>query len=56
MVQRDPEVQLHLLQLYSDEDPGLWNFSRAAELMAAGRHIATEYLQSREPSAASPAA
>ncbi len=46
-VQRDRSVRLHLLDLHSDDDPGLWNFARAAELIAAGRRIAEEYLSSR---------
>jgi hypothetical protein len=37
-------VQLHLIDLYADDDPGLWNFSRAAELIAAGRRLTEEYL------------
>ncbi len=43
-VQRDRSVRLHLIDLHSDDDPGLWNFTRAAELIAAGRRIAEEYL------------
>ena len=38
-------MPFHLIDLYSDGDPGLWNFTRAAELMAAGRHIAEDYLK-----------
>ncbi len=44
-VQRDRSVRLHLIDLYSDDDPGLWNFTRAAELIAAGRRIAEDYLK-----------
>jgi NTE family protein len=43
-VRRDRSVRLHLIDLYADDDPGLWNFSRAAELIAAGRRLAEEYL------------
>ncbi|NTU64527.1 MAG: hypothetical protein HGB05_14290 [Chloroflexi bacterium] len=43
-VQRDRSVRLHLINLHTDDDPGLWNFTRAAELIAAGRRIAEEYL------------
>lgn len=44
-VQRErSSVRLHLMNLHTDDDPGLWNFTRAAELMAAGRRIAEEYL------------
>ncbi len=38
-------VRLHLIDLHTDDDPGLWNFTRAAELMAAGRRITEEYLK-----------
>ena len=44
-VQRDRSVRLHLIDLHADDDPGLWNFTRAAELIAAGRHIAEDYLK-----------
>src|SRR5512139_2172213 len=44
-VQRDRSARLHLIDLYADDDPGLWNFTRAAELIAAGRRIAENYLQ-----------
>ncbi len=45
-VQRDqPSVRLHLIDLYTDDDPGLWNFRRAAELVAAGRRLAEGYLE-----------
>jgi NTE family protein len=48
-VRRDqPAVQLHLIDLHADDDPGLWNFSRAAELIAAGRRIAEDYLKASE--------
>ena len=43
-VQRDRSVRLHLIDLYADDDPGLLNFSRATELIAAGRRLAEEYL------------
>ncbi len=43
-VQRDRSVRLHLIDLYADDDPGLWNFTRAAELIAAGRRIAEDYV------------
>jgi NTE family protein len=45
IVQRDRLVRLHVIELYADDDPGLWNFSRAAELIAAGRRLTEEYLQ-----------
>jgi hypothetical protein len=45
-VQRDRSVQLHLIDLHADDDPGLWNFARAAELIAAGRRLAEAYLKS----------
>src|SRR5512143_558254 len=44
-VRRDRSVRLHLINLYTDGDPGLWNFARAAELIAAGRRIAEDYLK-----------
>jgi NTE family protein len=44
-VQRERSAQLHLIDLYSDDDPGLWNFTRAAELIAAGRRIAEDFLK-----------
>jgi hypothetical protein len=44
MVRQNRSVQLHLINLYADDDPGLWNFSRAAELIAAGRRLTEEYL------------
>ncbi len=44
-VQRDPSVRLHLIDLHADDDPGLWNFARAAELIAAGRRIAEDRLK-----------
>jgi len=43
-VQREGAVRLHLIDLHADDDPGLWNFTRAAELIAAGRRLAEEYL------------
>ena len=45
-VQRDPSIRCHLIHLCADDDPGLWNFARSAELMAAGRRLAEEYLSS----------
>jgi|WetSurMetagenome_2_1015567.scaffolds.fasta_scaffold142701_2 NTE family protein len=44
IVRQNRSVQLHLINLYADDDPGLWNFSRAAELIAAGRRLTEEYL------------
>ena len=44
-VQRERSVRLHLIDLHVDDDPGLWNFTRAAELIAAGRRIAEDYLE-----------
>ncbi len=44
-VQRNRSVRLHLIELYTDDDPGLWNFTRAAELIAAGRRLTEEYLK-----------
>ncbi|NTU63593.1 MAG: hypothetical protein HGB05_09345 [Chloroflexi bacterium] len=43
--QRNRSVRIHLIDLYADDDPGLWNFSRAAELIAAGRRLTEEYLK-----------
>jgi NTE family protein len=47
-VQRDRSVRLHLIDIHTDDDPGLWNFTRAAELIAAGRRIAEDYLKAGE--------
>jgi NTE family protein len=44
-LQRDRSVRLHLIDLHSDDDPGLWNFSRAAELITAGRRLTEDYLK-----------
>jgi NTE family protein len=44
IVRHNRAVQLHLIDLYADDDPGLWNFSRAAELIAAGRRLTEQYL------------
>ena len=44
-VQRDSSIRLHLIELYTDDDPGLWNFSRAAELIDAGRRLTEDYLK-----------
>jgi NTE family protein len=44
IVRQNRSVKLHLIDLYADDDPGLWNFSRAAELIAAGRRLTEEYL------------
>ncbi len=44
-VRRNCAVHLHLLDLHADDDPGLWNFSRADELIAAGRRLAEDYLK-----------
>jgi predicted acylesterase/phospholipase RssA len=44
IVRQNRSVQLHLINLYADDDPGLWNFSRAAELIVAGRRLTEEYL------------
>lgn len=38
-------VRLHLINLCTDDDPGLWNFTRAAELIAVGRRDAEDYLK-----------
>jgi NTE family protein len=46
--QRNRSVRLHLINLHTDEDPGLWNFARAAELIAAGRCAAEEYLSAMQ--------
>ncbi len=45
-VQRNPAIRCHLIHLAADEDPGLWNFARSAELIAAGRRAAEAYLKS----------
>ncbi len=44
-VRRAGAVRLHLIDLYADDDPGLWNFTRAADLIAAGRRITEAYLR-----------
>jgi predicted acylesterase/phospholipase RssA len=44
-VQRDRLVRLHLIDLHTDDDPGLWNFTRAAEMIDAGRRITEEYMK-----------
>jgi NTE family protein len=44
-VQRDRTVRLHLINLHTDDDPGLWNFAHAAELIDAGRRITADYLR-----------
>jgi NTE family protein len=44
-VQRIRSVRLHLIDLHADDDPGLWNFTRAAELIAAGRRLTEDYLK-----------
>jgi NTE family protein len=44
-VRHTQAVRLHLINLHTDHDPGLWNFTRAAEMIAAGRHVAEEYLK-----------
>ncbi len=47
-VRRNPAVRLHVIDLYSNDDPGLWNFARAAELIAAGRRLTEDYLKASE--------
>ncbi len=47
-VRRIGTVRLHLIDLHTDDDPGLWNFARAADLMRAGRQIAETYLNEYE--------
>ena len=47
-VQHNPSVRLHLIELYSNDDPGLWNYTRAAELIAAGRRLTEDYLKANE--------
>lgn len=49
IVRQNRSVQLHLIDLYADDDPGLWNFSRAAELIATGRRLAEEYFLRGSP-------
>ena len=44
-VRQNQSVRLHLIELYSTDDPGLWNYSRAAELIAAGRRLTEDYLK-----------
>jgi NTE family protein len=44
-VQRDRSVRLHLIDIHTQDAPSLWDFTRAAELIAAGRRIAEEYLK-----------
>lgn len=43
--QRAPEAQLHLIDLHTADDPGLWNFAHAARLIDAGRRLAEQYLK-----------
>jgi NTE family protein len=45
LAQRERSVRLHLIHLYTDDDPGLWNFTRAAELIDAGRRATEDYLK-----------
>ena len=47
-VQRDRSVRLHLIDLHSIDDPGLWNYTRAAELIAAGRRLTEDYLRANK--------
>ncbi len=49
IVRQNRSVQLHLIELYADDDPGLWNFSRATELIAAGRRLTEKYLSGDSP-------
>lgn len=44
-VQRNPAIRCHLIHLAADDDPGLWNFSRSAELITDGRRAAEVYLK-----------
>ena len=44
-VQRERSVRLHLIDLHIDDDPGLWNFARAADLIDVGRRAVEEYLR-----------
>ena len=44
-VQHNRSVQLHLIELYTADAPALWNFTRAAEMIDAGRRITIEYLR-----------
>ncbi len=45
-VQSNQSVRCHLIHLCADDDPGLWNFARSTELIAAGRRAAEDYLKS----------
>ncbi|HSD85334.1 MAG TPA: patatin-like phospholipase family protein [Anaerolineae bacterium] len=53
-VQRNPAVRLHLIELYADDDPGLWNFACAAGLIAAGRRLTKDYLKNLGETGARP--
>jgi NTE family protein len=44
-VQHNRSVRLHLIELYTADAPALWNFTRAAEMIDAGRRITIEYLR-----------
>lgn len=44
-VQHHQTVRLHLINLHIDDDPGLWNFTRAAELIDVGRRAVEAYLK-----------
>ncbi len=44
IVRSERSVQLHLIELYTADDPGLWNFTRADEMIVAGRRLTEEYL------------
>jgi NTE family protein len=44
-VRHERVVRLHLINLYTADDPGLWNFKRAAEMIDAGRQAVEVYLK-----------
>jgi NTE family protein len=48
-VKRDRTVRLHLINLHTDDDPGLWNFAHAADLIDAGRQAVEAYLKKTPP-------
>lgn len=41
-------ANLHLIQLWPDQDPGFWDFQHAADLISTGRRITEAYLQEAE--------
>ncbi len=48
VLREQPALRLHLIDLHSDDDPGLWNFRHAADLIAAGRRLTEDYLKAHD--------